>query len=78
MLQITLGAARHNAGYTLKEAACLFGIHPQTLSSYEKDSSKVSFEFIEDIPRVYHMPKSAIFFGNEYEFIRTIRNKQVV
>lgn len=75
---ITLEAARKNADYTLKEASALFGVHHQTLRKYEIDSSEVPFSFIEKIPKVYGVPKKYIFFGNKYDFIRTIREKQVV
>lgn len=75
---LTLEAARTNAGYTLKEAAAEFGVHPQTLSNYERDSSNVPFSFIEKVPLVYKVPKEIIFFGNKYEFIRTLRQREVV
>lgn len=74
---ITLDAARVNAGYTIKEASLLFGVHHETLSSYEKDSSKVSFAFIEKASKVYHIPKANIFFGDKYEFIRTLKEKEI-
>ena len=41
MLKITLKAARMNIGKTLKEAASEFGIHYETLSNYETDSTNV-------------------------------------
>ncbi|MDQ0414187.1 helix-turn-helix domain-containing protein [Mesobacillus stamsii] len=75
---LTLEAARTNAGYTLKEAAVKFGVHPQTLSSYERDSSNVPFSFIEKVHVVYKVPKEIIFFGNKYEFIRTMREKDII
>lgn len=75
---LTLEAARKNAGYTLKEAAVKFNIHPQTLSSYERDSSNVPFSFIEKVPVVYKVPKEIIFFGNKYDFIRTMQEKDIV
>jgi len=78
MLQITLEAARRNAGYTIEEAALLFEIHHQTLSSYERDSSKVPFDFVEKIPNVYGIPKTSIFFGNRYDFIRTLRERTLI
>lgn len=74
---ITLEAARINAGYSMQEASVLFGVHHQTLSSYEKDSSKVPFSFVDKVPQVYKVPKVNIFFGDKYEFIRTLRNKDV-
>jgi transcriptional regulator with XRE-family HTH domain len=75
---LTLEAARTNVGYTLKEAAVMFGVHPQTLSNYERDSSNVPFSFIEKVPFIYKVPKELIFFGNKYEFIRTLRERGAV
>jgi len=74
---ITLEAARTNAGYTMLEASTLFGVHHQTLSSYEKDSSKVPFAFVDKVPQIYKVPKVNIFFGDKYEFIRTLREKDI-
>ncbi len=73
---ITLEAARVNAGYLLKDAAPLLGVHHQTLASYEKDSSNLSFSFIEKVSAVYKIPKANIFFGDKYEFIRTLREEK--
>lgn len=74
-LLIHLEAARKNAGYNLREAAPLFGLCPDTLSKYEKDSSKVPFDFIEKVPAVYKIPKEKVFFGIKSEFIRTLRKE---
>lgn len=74
---ITLDAARVNAGYTIKEASVLLGLHHETLSSYEKDSSKVSFAFIEKASKVYHIPKAKFFIGDKYEFIRNLREQEI-
>lgn len=74
---ITLEAARVNAGYSMQDASLLFGVHHQTLSSYEKDSSKVPFSFVDKVPQVYKVPNANIFFGNKYEFIRTLRNEGI-
>lgn len=73
---VTLEAARVRAGYkTIKEAAKELGVHHQTLSSYEKDSSKVPFSFIDKVSQVYKIPKYNIFFGDKYEFIRTLEKE---
>lgn len=74
---ITLDAARVNAGYTVREAAKLLGVHYQTLYSHEKDSSNVSFSFIEKVESAYKIPKVHIFFGDKYEFIRTLQCGEV-
>lgn len=46
-VQITLEAARHNAGYSQKQAAAHLGIHYQTLAAWERDSSNVGIKTIE-------------------------------
>jgi transcriptional regulator with XRE-family HTH domain len=69
-LQITLRAARVNAGLTLVEAAKLFGINKDTLSKYEKDSSNVPRKFFIKIEEIYGVPVDNIFFGVESEFFR--------
>lgn len=76
MIQITLKAARINAGLTSKEAAALAGIHYQTLSSYEKDSSDISVSLLEKLSTIYQIPSDYIFLGKEYDLIRTITLKR--
>ncbi|MFC6274243.1 helix-turn-helix transcriptional regulator [Levilactobacillus tangyuanensis] len=74
-LQITLDAARHNAGYSQKEAAAHLGIHYQTLAAWEKDSSDLGFQTIERLSQLYQIPKDNLFFGNKNEFIRLLRQR---
>lgn len=61
MLEITLRAARINAGYTLIEASEKFGINKDTLSKYEKDSTNVPRSFFVKIERIYKIPIGHIF-----------------
>ncbi|WP_271002149.1 helix-turn-helix transcriptional regulator [Listeria seeligeri] len=72
---ITLKAARVNCGYTINEAAKLVGVHMQTLSKFEKDSSKMPLSLLKRVAELYHISEDNIFFGNENEFIRTLRKK---
>lgn len=74
-LLITLEAARTNAGYKRKEAARLLGVHYDTLYKYERDSSKVSFSLIEQVEELYKVNRKYIFFGDKFEFIRTLRKQ---
>lgn len=74
--QITLEAARVNCGLTLVEAAKLFGINKDTLSRYERDSTRVPRTFIIQIPQVYKVPTRHIFFGKKSEYFRTLQEKQ--
>lgn len=72
-IQMTLEAARHNAGYSQMEAAQALGIHYQTLASWEKDSSKVGYSEMNSLSKLYRIPKNNLFFGNKNEFIRSLR-----
>lgn len=74
-MQITLEAARALMGYSLREAAEKFGVHYQTLSSWEKNPNKMKGEYIEKIPEIYGVNKNDIFFGTQNEFIRYFRNE---
>ncbi|QCZ46390.1 helix-turn-helix domain-containing protein [Levilactobacillus brevis] len=60
-VQITLEAARHNAGYSQKQAAAHLGIHYQTLAAWERDSSNVGIKTIERLSQLYHIPKDYLF-----------------
>lgn len=70
MLKITLKAARINAGFTLKEASKYFGMHPETLSKYEKDSTNIPRSMILKIEELYNFPVKYIFFGRQSDFFR--------
>lgn len=71
-MQISLKSARLNCGLTLKEASNMVGIHHQTLSKYEKDSSNISISLLDKLSVLYQVPKDYIFLGKEYELIRKI------
>lgn len=72
-MQISLKSARLNCGLTLKEASNMVGIHHQTLSKYEKDSSNISISLLDKLSVLYQVPKDYIFLGKEYELIRKIK-----
>ena len=74
-MKIMLEAARVNAGYTQIEAAKCFGMHYQTLAKLEDDSSKMPYEFIRKLPKIYGIPVDNIFFGSKNEFIRLLRRE---
>lgn len=75
MEEMTLEAARVNAGYNQQEAGALFGVHYQTIAKWENDNTKMPYEMIEKIPNIYGVPPNSIFFGKKNEFIRLLRNK---
>lgn len=72
-LKITLKAARVNIGMTLKEAAALFGIHYETLSNYEADSTNVPRTFFIKLESVYGIPTENIYFGRHQDYIKQAR-----
>ena len=59
-LQITLRAARINAGYTQKQAANLLSISEQTLSNYERGISYPDVLRIQDIDCIYDISPDQI------------------
>ena len=62
-IQITLKAARVNAGLTLMEASRNIGIGKDTLIKWEKNSGLVNPIWQNKISEVYGMPIDYIFFG---------------
>ncbi|HFX4067113.1 TPA: helix-turn-helix transcriptional regulator [Streptococcus pyogenes] len=62
MTQITLKAARINAGYTLKQVAGAVGKNPQTISKYEKDSSDISLGLLQKLSSLYGVTIDNLFF----------------
>ena len=68
-MQLTLKACRINCGMTMKEAAEHFGIHSDTLSHYENDSTNVPRTFFIRLESVYGIPLENIYFGKNDEFI---------
>lgn len=76
MLQMTLEAARINAGLTQEKAAEYFGVHCQTLAKLENDNSKMSYDLVQKIPDVYKIAPKYIFFGEKNEYIRLLNNNK--
>lgn len=72
-MQITLEAARINAGYTQEEAGKRFGVHYQTIAKWEENNSRMPYEMIKRIPEIYGIPSKYIFFGSKNDFIRLLR-----
>ncbi|HGF7676962.1 TPA: helix-turn-helix transcriptional regulator [Enterococcus faecium] len=76
MFQLSLRSARVNAGMTTKEVAERVGVHHQTISKYEKDSSNISVSLLNELSELYQVPVDYIFLGKEYDLIRTIELKR--
>ena len=75
MISISLRSARVNAGLTIKEAANIIGIHHETLSKYEKDSSDIPMSLLNKLSDLYQIPTDYIL-GKMYDLIRNIENKR--
>ena len=72
-MQLTLKACRINCGMTMKEASQHFGIHYDTLSNYENDSTNVPRTFFIRLESVYGIPTENIYFGKQEEFIEIMK-----
>ena len=77
MIEISLRSARVNAGFTIKEVAKLVGLHHETLSKYENDSSDIPISLLNELSEMYQMPMDNIFLGKRYDLIRSIREKSI-
>ena len=64
---------------TLKEASQHFGIHYETLSNYEYDSTNVPRTFFIRLESVYGVPTENIYFGKQEAFFEAMKkNVKVV
>ena len=62
MQQMTLRAARVNAGYDQKKAAEMLGITNKTLSSWENGRSYPTVNMVQKICELYHVDYDNIIF----------------
>lgn len=62
-MQMSLEAARINAGYSQKEAGELFGVHYQTIAKWEKDNSAMPFDQIQKYQASMECPQTAFILG---------------
>lgn len=62
-IQISLKAARVNAGLTIKQASKQIGIGKDRLIKWEKESALVNPIYQKKISDAYHFPIDYIFFG---------------
>ncbi len=76
MISISLRSARVNAGLTIKSAAKIIGIHHETLSKYENDSTNISMSLLNKLSDLYQIPTDYIFLGKRYDLIRIIESKR--
>lgn len=70
-LQITLAAARVNAGMTQEEAAKALKVGKQTIVNWEKGNSEPKISQSRQLSELYRMPLDCIFLptkSNKNEF----------
>lgn len=72
----SIRAARINIGLTQTEAANNLNINVDTLSKYERNSSKITRDLILKMEHLYLVDANHIFFGDESEFYRIRRQKR--
>ncbi|WP_278972913.1 helix-turn-helix domain-containing protein [Peptostreptococcus anaerobius] len=73
-MQITLRAARVNAGLTIQQASQMLGISHTTLTKWEKRSDLVNPLWQDKFGKTYGIDPDYIFFGTSVEFNST-KNK---
>lgn len=65
-LQISLAAARVNAGLTQEEVAKIIKVSKQTLLNWEKGKTTPSFSTLSTLSSIYHIPIDYIFLPSEF------------
>lgn len=63
MEQITLKAARITAGFTLREVGKKLNRSFQIIAKYEKDSTKIPIDLLQDLTSLYNVSMDIIFLG---------------
>ena len=64
-MELTMKAARVNAGYTQKAAANLLNISKSTLCNYEKYRTVPDIRTSEKMAKLYHLSVDNIIFDKE-------------
>jgi len=73
-LKFTLASLRVRKGLTQEEAASRLGMGRDALRGYEKDSSKLDYETIIKVEKIYNIPQDYIFFGSNTAFSDILEN----
>ena len=60
MMQISLAAARVNAGFNQGKAAIMLGITPKTLRGYEKGKVVIPSDTLRVAAKLYNIPSDSI------------------
>lgn len=64
MFQITLAAARVNAGFNQEQAAKKIGITPKTLRNYEQGKTAIPGHTFKRAAKIYGVPEDLIRLPN--------------
>lgn len=64
-LQISLAAARVNAGLTQKDAANLMDVDRSTIRRWEKGEKIPDYDESKRLSQIYNIPLDNIFFGKK-------------
>lgn len=72
-LKNSLRSLRTKLGYTQEESAKLLGISAVTLRAWEAESGNITFGCIKKIEQLYKTKQEYIYFGNESEFMKQLR-----
>ncbi|AMB93603.1 helix-turn-helix domain-containing protein [Aerococcus sanguinicola] len=73
-MKFSIKACRINCGLSAETVADFCGIHVQTLRRYERDSSSMPCQVLENLCYLYQMEKEHIYLGSADELVVTINS----
>lgn len=74
MEKISLRGARVNAGLQVAEAAEALGVQRQTINGWELDSTRLNYEKLMQLSKLYHVPYNELFIGSEKDYHEQLRS----
>lgn len=74
-LKMTLPSLRVRLDLTQEEAAKKLGITRETLRTWERNPSKISYEYMKKLSEIYYVPMDYIFFDNFIAFSDKVKNE---
>ena len=75
MERITLKTARLIAGFTLREVGKKLNRSFQTIAKYEKDSTKIPIDLLQDLTKLYNVSMDVVFLGESTKKIAQNRKE---
>ena len=70
ILQISLAAARVNAGMTQEDVAKALKVSKNTIVNWEKGETEPKISRIRELSELYNMPLDNIFLPNKFNLIK--------